>query len=70
METPNYITNPKIGYNRAALLLEHSIFWDLACQYDGIDPKGNFVVLSDDNPFTEDLNEISARIQAEARKGH
>jgi len=28
-----------------------AIWWDLACQHDGLDPQSSFVVFSDDNPY-------------------
>ena len=30
------------------------VWWELACFYDGIDPKGSFIVFSKDNPYFQD----------------
>ena len=30
------------------------VWWKLACEHDGFDPKANFVVFSDDNPYIAD----------------
>ena len=28
-----------------------AVWWELACQHDGIDPKSSFIAFSDDNPY-------------------
>jgi len=27
------------------------VWWELACQHDGIDPKSSFIAFSNDNPY-------------------
>lgn len=38
------------------------LLWNLMCKHDDVDPNTNFVVFSDDNPFT---TEYSAALEAE-----
>jgi hypothetical protein len=33
------------------------VWWELACQHDGIDPSSKFIVFSDDNPYFQDTME-------------
>lgn len=37
--------------------------WNQMCAHDKIDPKDNFVVFSDSNPYLEDYNAEMAKLQ-------
>ena len=43
---PRWITELKAKMDECRRL------WDLACEFDHIDPKDQFVIFSDNNPFT------------------
>ena len=32
-----------------------AVWWELACQHDGLDPKASFIVFSDDNPYFQEM---------------
>ena len=54
-QNPEQILNRKLGFlHRAKTQL-----WSLACEYDGLQEDGMFVVFSDDNPVVE-LYDIAA----------
>ena len=37
--------------------------WNKMCAHDKVDPKNNFVVFSEDNPFIAEYNEAMAALQ-------
>lgn len=40
--------------------------WNKMCAHDKVDPKGNFVVFSDANPFAAEYNEAMAALQVQS----